>query len=48
MARYKLSKLADEDIESFFEYGIDNFGVEAAKGYLERLTGKLQMIAQWH
>lgn len=47
MTIYKLSELADKDIESLFEYGIENFGLSTASNYVERLAEKLQIIADF-
>ncbi|MCG7532329.1 type II toxin-antitoxin system RelE/ParE family toxin [Psychrobium sp. MM17-31] len=45
MAAYRLSRAADQDIENLFEYGIDNFGLLAAKLYLEGLVKRFDEIA---
>lgn len=46
MATYKLNQAAATDIEHLFEYGIDNFGVNKARSYIEGLTLRFESIAE--
>ena len=46
MPTYKLNQAAAEDIEHLFEYGIDNFGVTAARSYVNGLTHHFKNIAE--
>lgn len=45
MPNYKLNQAAAEDIEHLFEYGIDNFGVTAARSYVDGLTHRFKIDA---
>jgi len=46
MPTYKLNQAAAIDIEHLFEYGIDNFGVNKARNYIEGLTLRFENIAE--
>ena len=46
MVSYKLSPLAEEDLKSIFEFGIDRFGVQQAIEYLEGLERHFDKIAE--
>ena len=46
MAKYRLSRIADQDFEQLFEYGIDNSGLAQAKSYVDGLIIQFQSIAK--
>ncbi len=45
MGHYQLTKKADSDLASAYEYGILNFGLEQAQSYLLGLYERLQILA---
>jgi toxin ParE1/3/4 len=45
MASYRLSELAAEDLSQIFEFGIDNFGLNLAKKYIEGITARFTQLA---
>lgn len=45
MAKYSLTKQAEEDIQIIFEYGIVQFGLKQAETYLDKLEEKLKLLA---
>lgn len=46
MARYELSKAADQDFESIFEFGIDTFGLAQAMNYQQGLEKRFAELAE--
>lgn len=46
MARYRLSRKADQDFEAIFEFGIDRFGLEQALHYQNGLKERFEQIAR--
>lgn len=46
MSNYRLSKVAANDFEQLFEYGIDNFGLPKAKQYIDGLTAHFHDLAE--
>jgi len=46
MARYELSCAAASDLESIFEFGIDNFGLTQALEYTSGLKQRFGQIAE--
>lgn len=45
MANYRLSEQADEDFESIYVYGLQNFGVAQADAYADGLEARFEQIA---
>lgn len=45
MAKYILTKKAEDDIQNIFEYGIAQFGIEQALEYLNELEEILELLA---
>ncbi len=45
MPDYKINDAAAEDIEQFFDYGIDHFGLEAAQDYMDGMTQRFAYLA---
>jgi len=46
MARYRLTRAADRDLERLFEYGIDRFGLDRALDYVDGLKARFQAVAE--
>jgi len=46
MGHYKLTRLAEQDIEKIYEYTIVNFGLEQAKKYLHGMTGQFESLSE--
>ena len=46
MTSYRLSRLADIDLESIAEYGIERFGVDQAYSYYQGLVDQLRQLAE--
>ena len=46
MGHYKLTRLAEQDIDKIFEYTIRNFGIEQARTYLSGLTGQFESLVE--
>ncbi len=51
MLNYKLSKEADDDLDRLFDYGIDQFGFEQARAYVngmkERFSEMIETPLLW-
>jgi len=45
MAKYYLSRLADEGLLNISIYGYENFGVKATENYRDKLLKRFQIIA---
>ena len=45
MARYRLTRAADRDLERLFDFGIDRFGPDRALDYVEGLKAQFQAVA---
>lgn len=45
MGVYSLSKKCEIDLESIYEYGIENFGLQKARGYLVGLHELFKLLA---
>lgn len=46
MATYKLTYEASADLESIYDYGIDQFGLDQADTYLDLLEERLEQISE--
>jgi len=46
MGNYELSKSADEDFETIFNYGIDTFGLEQALKYQTSINQRFEELAE--
>lgn len=46
MAHYRLTRKADNDLASHYEYGILSFGLTKAQDYLTGLYERFEMLAQ--
>lgn len=46
MARYRLSRAADRDLERLFEYGIDRFGLDLALDYVGGMKAQFETVAE--
>ncbi len=46
MARYELSKAADQDFENIFEFGIDTFGLAQAMDYQQGMEMRFAELAE--
>ena len=45
MGKYRLSRKADQDIQSIFEFGAERFGIAQAESYLLGLHNQLDQLA---
>jgi len=45
MGRYRLSRKADQDIQSIFEFGAERFGIAQAENYVLGLHEQLALLA---
>lgn len=45
MHNYELTKAAEQDLEAILEFGIENFGVNAAIDYYDQLVTKFDELA---
>ena len=46
MTRYTLSWRADSDLESILDYGIDEYGLERALAYYDKLTERFTVLVE--
>lgn len=46
MARYELSKAADQDFENIFEFGIDTFGLTQAMDYQQGMEKRFTELVE--
>ncbi|MCY4443055.1 MAG: type II toxin-antitoxin system RelE/ParE family toxin [Deltaproteobacteria bacterium] len=46
MASYRLTKAADRDFESIFDFGIDQFGLLQAKAYQQGMIERFGQLAE--
>ena len=46
MANYKLNEAAAEDLQQLIEFGIDRFGLDTAKLYLDGMTKRFENLAE--
>ncbi len=46
MAQYRLTRKADRDIESHYEYGIRNFGLDKAQSYMLDMYERFVSLAE--
>lgn len=46
MVNYKLSKEADEDLSRLFDYGIDQFGLEQARSYIDGMKQRFSELTE--
>ncbi|NNL57671.1 MAG: type II toxin-antitoxin system RelE/ParE family toxin [Pseudomonadales bacterium] len=46
MASYRLTRLADQDLENILRFGVEQFGLQPALTYYDRLQRRFEEIAQ--
>lgn len=46
MARYRLSRQADQDIDNIFSFGVERFGIDQATKYLLDLHDHFELLAE--
>jgi len=46
MARYRLTRAADRDLERLFDFGIDRFGLDRALDYVGGMKRQFEAVAE--